>query len=196
MRSLTRRSITACTCSDSPCVRLASRKGSRRSSGRCSVCRIRYAASSKALSEPWPKNSCASLKRDTAKRSQSRTVIRDSVSSKCFIASGQEFFQRLLVNRSQLLDVFHRDVFVQLVDAHVERAELDHLAADVGDEAAVRGAAGGGQLGGDAGDLADRFGESVAQRAARGEERPAGQAPVDFVIEAVAVENFMHRVHQ
>jgi hypothetical protein len=43
------------------------------------------------------------------------------------------------------------DAFVDLVDGGVDRADLDHLRADVGDEAAVRGAAGGRQFGFDAG---------------------------------------------
>ena len=47
-------------------VSLASRKGSSRSSGRCSVCSVRYTASSQALSLPWPKNRPAALKRLTA----------------------------------------------------------------------------------------------------------------------------------
>ena len=47
-------------------------------------------------------------------------------------------------------------MLVDLVDAGVGRAELDHLRADVRDEAAVGRAAGGRQLGVDAGFRLDR----------------------------------------
>src|SRR6478672_8640377 len=58
--------------------------------------------------------------------------------------------QRTPVDVLEWLDVGHAHVFVDLVDGGVHRPELDHLRADARDEAAVAGAAGGGQLGLDA----------------------------------------------
>ena len=50
----------------------------------------------------------------------------------------------------------YQHALVDLVDGRVDRSQLDQLAADGGDEAAVRSAAGGGQLRLDAHDFMDR----------------------------------------
>ena len=69
-------------------------------------------------------------------------------------------------------------MLVQLVDAGVDRPELDHLGADVDDEARIGGAAGGGQLG-----RCGRCGAwppastSFARRAALAEERLGAEHP-------------------
>src|SRR5256885_4799729 len=67
-----------------------------------------------------------------------------------------QLLERAAVNVLDGLDVGHHDVLVDLVDAGVGRAHLHDLAADLGDEAAVAGAARGGQLGLQAGLGADR----------------------------------------
>ena len=77
------------------------------------------------------------------------------------------------------LEVGDRDVLVQLVDRRVDRAELDDLAADVGDEAAVGRPALGGQLGTAADDAFDTGRGDVDQASARGQERLAVSGPVD-----------------
>ena len=69
------------------------------------------------------------------------------------------------------------------------RAELDHFAADLRDEAAIRRAAGRRQLGRDAGGRADRLGQRVAERAGRRQERLAAERPVDAEVEAVALQD-------
>ena len=78
----------------------------------------------------------------------------------------------------------------------VNRAELDHLIADAGDEAPVRGAAGGGDLGRDAAFGRDGARYRVNQRAARREEGLAGQVPVQRVFKAVLVENLVYAFFQ
>ena len=59
----------------------------------------------------------------------------------------------------------------------VDRAEFDHLGAEGGDKAPVRGAAAGRGLGVAAGDRFDAGGHGVEQGARFGEERQAGQGP-------------------
>ena len=78
-------------------------------------------------------------------------------------------------NTGKPLKVIQRDAFVDLVDAGVDRAELDDFGAERRDEAAVRGAAAGARLGLDAAVLADRRDGRLAQRAVAGQERLAGQ---------------------
>src|SRR5205085_1336133 len=65
------------------------------------------------------------------------------------------------------------DLLVDLVDAGVDRTELDDLLAHARDEAAVGRPAAGRELGLDAGMAADRARERVAERAWRGQERLA-----------------------
>src|SRR5678815_2075 len=130
-------------------VSRASRNGSSRSSGRCSACSSRYAASSYALVVPWPNARCAAPKRVTDQRSQSRTV---SGSGGGVIARGiagarrsrEQPLEDAAVDRGERLEVGDGDALVELVDGRVDRPELDDLVADVRDEAAVRRAAFGG----------------------------------------------------
>src|SRR5687768_11238074 len=105
------------------------------------------------------------------------------------LASREQGAQRVQVDARQHLELVERDVLVQLVDAGVDRAELDHLGADLDDEARVRGAAGGGDLsrlprmllrGGD---------DQLLQAATLAEEGLRAKQPGDRVIEAVLVKN-------
>ena len=75
------------------------------------------------------------------------------------------------------------------MDGGVHRPQLDHLGAGGSDEATVGGAAGGGQLGVDAGHAADGVACRVHQGAGGGEEGIARQGPVDLVLQTVAVED-------
>ena len=93
------------------------------------------------------------------------------------------------VDRARGAEIGDAHALVQLVDRGVDRSELDHLAADVGDEAAVRRAAGAGQLGRDAGHLADRVARDVDELAARREIRLAESGPGERVVEAVPRED-------
>ncbi len=52
-----------------------------------------------------------------------------------------QLFEHAAIHVLERLDVGNFDMFVDLVDAGVQRAELDHLLADARDEAAVRRAA-------------------------------------------------------
>src|SRR5437868_1500908 len=61
-------------------------------------------------------------------------------------ASVKQHAQRVQVNERQDFELGKLDVLVQLVNAGVDRPQLDHFRADVDDEARVRGAAGGGEL--------------------------------------------------
>ncbi len=80
-------------------------------------------------------------------------------------------------------------MLVHLVDGGVDRTQLHHLSAGGGDKAAVTGAAGGGQMRVGAGAFLDRRHGGVHQGAAVGEERLAGQLPLDLVIQAVALQD-------
>ena len=75
------------------------------------------------------------------------------------------------------------------MDGGVDRAELDHLSAQGGDEATVGGAAAGGRRGVATGDILDAGGHSVEQFARLSEERQTGQRPLQVVVQAVLVEN-------
>ena len=68
----------------------------------------------------------------------------------------QQPLEDAAVDRGQRLEVGDAHALVDLVDRRVDRAELDDLAADVGDEAAVRRAAGARELRRDPGDVRDR----------------------------------------
>ncbi len=71
------------------------------------------------------------------------------------IISTSRLNQCQVIDLRQGIEVRHRHAFVDLVDGRVERAEFDHLRADIGDEAAVGSAAAGGEFGIDAGHLLD-----------------------------------------
>jgi hypothetical protein len=136
----------------------------------------------------------ASLKRLTAQRSQSRTVTSSSVAPWIMVNEASSFtparagvggwgLEREFVDARQRFQVGDGDAFVELVDAGIDRAEFDQLRADVGDEAAVRGAAGGGKFGGDAGCVGDGGGQRLAEFAARRQEGLGAQGPGDVVLE-------------
>jgi hypothetical protein len=75
------------------------------------------------------------------------------------------------------------------VDGGIDGAQLEDLGTGGGDEAPVGGAAGGGQLGGLAGDGGDGLGGGVDQLAGGGQEGVAGEAPVELVVQAGVVED-------
>ncbi len=87
-------------------------------------------------------------------------------------------------------------MFIDLVDARIGRAELDHLRADLRDEAAIRGAAGRRQLGVGASLGLDRGRQRIAEFAARGQEGQAADGPFEVVVEAVLVQYRMHALLQ
>ncbi len=172
------------------------------SSGMPSAHSTSQAASSKALPVPWPNETPACLEAgglcgdqfDQGHRGDGCCPIlgraaRRASARRFASASCDEALEHAAVDVLQRLDARDLDRFVDLVDRRVDRAELDHLRADLRDEAAVRGAAGGRQLGRDAGDRADRVGQRVAERAGRRQERLAAERPGDAEVEAVAVED-------
>jgi hypothetical protein len=94
---------------------------------------------------PWPKADAGGFQlRRAWLRPVECTVFIGPVPRRVAAASQ---FQRAPVDVLQRIDLGHVDVLVDLVDAGVDRAELDDLRADLGDEAAVAGAAGGRELG-------------------------------------------------
>src|SRR5205823_5116047 len=104
-------------------------------------------------------------------------------------ASRQEGAQRIQVDLGQLLQRAELDVLVELVDAGIDRPEFNHLRADLGDEAGVRSAAGGGELGCAAGVLLDDRGNDLHQPAARRDERFRAQGPLDGVVHAMLLQD-------
>src|SRR5690606_29656573 len=66
---------------------------------------------------------------------------------------------------------------------------FDHLRADLRNEAAVRGATGGGQLGLQTGDVLDGGSHGVDQGAATGQEGAPAQRPVDVEAQAVLAQD-------
>ena len=84
-----------------------------------------------------------------------------------------------------------------LVNRRVDGPELDDLAADVGDEAAVRRAARARELGHDAGHRAHGVGHDVDQLArARVRIRLAESGPRELVVEPVPREDRLEALHQ
>src|ERR1700761_6442631 len=131
-RSVARRSITFMTASISVSSSRASRNGSSVSSGRWSVWSSRYAASSNAFDEPWPNDKPAWVKRDTAKRSRSRTVVKGSAIDET-PESGNKLFEHAAIYILQRLDERDVDVLVDLVDGAGRRPELAPLVAGAPD---------------------------------------------------------------
>ena len=103
---------------------------------------------------------------DGAHRFVRRELRRAAIDTDC-AALAQQPFQYATIERGQRLEIGDGDALVELVDRGVDGTQLDDLAADVGDEASVRRAAGAGKLGRDAADLADRVADDVDQPAAR-----------------------------
>ena len=130
-------SASAFACSSALSARLP--LVSSASSGRPSDQVTSQAASSKALPVPWPNETPACLSRSDAATTSSTSVI--AIKS----------LERRAVDVLQHVEARDLDVLVDLVDARVDRAELDDLLADPRDEAAVGRAAGGRELGLDAG---------------------------------------------
>src|SRR6185437_3005357 len=90
------------------------------------------------------------------------------------------------IDPGQRLDVLYRGAFVDLMHGLAEQAELDHRAI-AGDEACVRGAAGGGKLGLAARDLLDRGNREIGERAGLGDEHVrVRRLPHDPCLDAVA----------
>src|SRR5206468_6871519 len=78
---------------------------------------------------------------------------------------------------------------VELVDAGIDRPEFNQLRADLGDEAGVRSAAGGGELGCATGVLLDDRGNDLHQPAARRDERFRAKGPLDGVVHAMLLQD-------
>src|SRR5690606_31506110 len=85
-------------------------------------------------------------------------------------------------------EVVDRDGLVDLVDRLVQWAELDDGDAVRGDEAAVGRGAARRQLGPHAGLVLGGFADGFSQRAGRRQERLAGDAPPDRVVDAEPIE--------
>ena len=86
----------------------------------------------------------------------------------------------------QRLEARDRDVLVDLVDAGVDRAELDHLRADLRDEAAVAGAAAWSRARSSM-PASSRIAAAPRRSARRArEEGQAAERPGELVVEAVA----------
>ena len=62
----------------------------------------------------------------------------------------EKAFKNAAIDASESSKIFGAYVFIDFVDAVIDRAEFDQLRTDVGDETPVRGAAAGGKLGADA----------------------------------------------
>ena len=80
-------------------------------------------------------------------------------------------------------------MFVDLVNGRIGRTELDHLRADLRDEAAVAGAARGGQLGREAGFVGDGLLDGANQRAGRGQKGQTADRPCQLVLEVMLVQH-------
>ena len=106
----------------------------------------------------------------------------------------QQALERAAVDVLQRVEAGDLDALVDLVDAGVERPELDHLRADLRDEAAVGRAAGGRELGAR---RRCRRGSTAASAslsvAGRRQERLAAERPGELVFDAVLVEDRMRR---
>src|SRR5881392_2840017 len=124
----------------SSAVTIRSHTPSSSPSGSSSVNSARYTASSNAVAMPWPKNRSAS---SNAASPASITCPSVSLTS----SMRQQLFERAEINAVQAVDVGDLHVLVQLVDGGVDGAELGDFIADLGDEAAVRRAAAGGERG-------------------------------------------------
>jgi hypothetical protein len=83
-------------------------------------------------------------------------VVGESCRGSCLVRCGKQVFEGAPIDCREWLDGVDGDALVEFVDGGVHRAEFDDLRADVGDEAAVGGAAGGGQFGRDGQGVADR----------------------------------------
>ena len=87
-------------------------------------------------------------------------------------------------------------MLVDLVDRGVGGAQFDHLGADLGNEAAVAGASGGGQFRGDACLGRDGLLHGAHQLAGRRKKGLAAERPAQVVFQAMAVEHGVHALLQ
>ncbi len=93
-----------------------------------------------------------------------------------------------MVHIGQQIQIVRLYALVHLVDGGVDRAELDHFGAGGGDKAPVRGAAGGEQGWLLAIDRLDGRDRRRQQFAGVGQERLAGEGPVQLVIQTVSIQ--------
>ncbi len=96
--------------------------------------------------------------------------------------------QHAAVNVGQWFHVGQHNVLIDFVDGGVGRAQFNHLGADLGNKAAIAGAATGRQLGLQAGFGADGGLRGFHQITGRGQERLAREAPGQVVLERAPVE--------
>src|SRR5690242_7230296 len=104
------------------------------SSGRPMAAVTSHAASSNAFVVPWPNATPASFRRCDVRVTSSTRVIAAA-------PSRDELLERRPVDVLQHVEVGDRDVLVDLVDARVDRTELDDLGADLRQKAAEIGRA-------------------------------------------------------
>src|SRR4051812_7270877 len=94
------------------------------SSGRPSAQVTSQAASSNAFVVPWPNEMPAPFSRsETATTSETSVIVAS-------LRSGDELLERRAIDGLQHVHAGDLDPLVDLVDARVDRAELDHFLAD------------------------------------------------------------------
>src|SRR5450759_1583776 len=115
---------------------------------------------------------------------------------------GQQALDDRAIQRRQAFEFIERDMLVDLVDACVDRPEFDDFRAERCDEAAIRGAAAGAHFRVfDAAMLANGRDCRVAQCAGAGQERFAGEPPVESArtvceLDAVVVQDLFDALTQ
>src|SRR5690606_5061779 len=103
----------------------------------------------------------------------------------------QESIQYRFVHAREVVQFAQRYVFVDLVDAGVARPEFDDLGAGGCDEAAVAGAAGGGELRADAAHALDGAAYGFGKGTGGSQEGIAGELPLHAVVAVMAVEDLV-----
>src|SRR5450755_3038313 len=106
---------------------------SRASNGSPSAQVTSHAASSKALPVPWPNETPECLRRSLCATTSSTSVMPLNAARR----SRDEPLEGAAVNVFQHVEACQVDALVDLVDARIDRAELDHFAAQALDEAAI-----------------------------------------------------------
>ncbi len=102
---------------------------------------------------------------------------------------GQQVDQYLLVNPAQRFQIVQPDMFVDFMNAGIQRPQLDDLGTGRGNEATIGGAAAGIVLGLKAAHRFDRAVSGIDQLAARRQKRIARQPPLQVVFESVFVQD-------
>src|SRR5664280_863727 len=164
------------------------------SSGRPIAHVTSQAASSKALPVPWPNETPArfsrslwaltSWTRGIACRAAPRAMAPPwGAASEASVGamSCHQALEGAAIDVLQHVEAGDVDALVDLVDAGIDRPELDHLGADALDVAPVRRPTRGRKLAGDAGVLADRCRHGLAECAGRRQEGLAAERPGDLV---------------